>query len=291
MPGPGSSSSDRPLRDVADEIVVAADSRAGQDDLDAYASACDRLLRIEYQLYERHLGWMHAQCRGDWILRVDGDELLAPALVRQLPELTRRRDVHQYVMPRRWLYPDGKHWLDELPWWPDYQIRLVRNDAQLRFRGADHTAAEPVRPALCLGAPAAALEFLTASIEHRENKVRRYDATAPDLVAPGGGVHAHRFYLPERYAEHEPVPLPRRKQPPRPRCSLRQSGGSRLSRPPIRCPWPRPTAASAAASCPRRSAPHRSRPSRPVTSWGWGSAARCTSLFATTAATPGPGTT
>ena len=104
-PGPRVAALLAPLREVADEIVVAADSRAGQDDLDAYAAACDRLLRIEYQLYERHLAWLHAQCRGDWILRIDGDECSRRRWWRQLPELIRRRDVHQYVMPRRWLYP------------------------------------------------------------------------------------------------------------------------------------------------------------------------------------------
>ena len=207
-PGPQVAAALAPLREVADEVVVAADSRAPAEDLAAYASVSDRLLRFTYRQSERHLAWLHAQCRGDWILRVDGDELAGPELIAQLPELVERRDVHQYLLPRRWLHPDGEHWLDELPWWPDFQIRLVRNDGQLRFSGRHHTSAEPVRPQAYVQAPLLHLDLLLTSAEERERKALDYDRTAGELIAPGGGSLAHRFYLPERYARRAPAPLP-----------------------------------------------------------------------------------
>jgi hypothetical protein len=196
------------LRGVADEIVVAADSRVDGNHLAAYASVADRLVRFEYAYSERHLAWLHAQCRGDWILRIDGDEVPSPHLVAELPDLLAQRDVHQYLLPRRWLFPDAEHWLDERPWWPDYQVRLVRNDGQLRFPGLHHTSAVPVRPARYLEAPLLHLDLLITSLDRRETKAERYDRDlAPDREAPGGGSLSARFYVPERWARREPVPL------------------------------------------------------------------------------------
>src|SRR5207244_3087791 len=113
-----------------------------------YARAADQLFRIEFvDFVERALPWLHAQCTGDWILRVDGDEILSPALVAQVRDLIAERGVVQYYLPRRWLFPDFGHWLHEWPWWPDYQNRLVRNDGGLWVPGICHTVNAPRLPA------------------------------------------------------------------------------------------------------------------------------------------------
>jgi hypothetical protein len=127
-PGPRVTAVLAPLRAVADEIVIAADARADQKRLEQYAAAADRLLRVEFSYLERHLAWLHKQCSGDWIFRIDADEVASPSLVERLPELIADCGVQQYWFPRRWLYPEESHWLEEVPWWPDYQNRLVRND-------------------------------------------------------------------------------------------------------------------------------------------------------------------
>jgi hypothetical protein len=124
----------RSLRPVADEIVVAADSRVDHDRLEQYAAAADRVLRFAVTQVERHFAWLYAQCSCEWIFRIDADEVPSLALVKGLRELTDERRAQQYWFPRRWLYPDPGHWLEETPWWPDYQNRLVRNDGALRFR-------------------------------------------------------------------------------------------------------------------------------------------------------------
>src|SRR5437868_9423972 len=106
-----------PLREVADEIVVAVDSRLDPDRLGRYAEIADRLFRYEYAPpNDRVLGWIHAQCSGDWVFRLDGDEALSSAAVKRLPELIAARDVFQYWFQCRWLYPDSRHWLDQPPW-------------------------------------------------------------------------------------------------------------------------------------------------------------------------------
>jgi hypothetical protein len=76
-----------------------------------------------------------------------------------LPDLVADPVIRQYRIPRRWLYPDPLRWIDEVPWWPDFQIRLVRNEPSLRFTGDVHTSADPAFPARYLEAPHYHLAF------------------------------------------------------------------------------------------------------------------------------------
>src|ERR1700728_2910858 len=64
-----------PLRPYADEVLIAADSRVDEQTLSAYRSLSDRLFKIEYRASERHLAWLCEQCKGSWIMRIDGDEV------------------------------------------------------------------------------------------------------------------------------------------------------------------------------------------------------------------------
>src|SRR5271170_5099278 len=165
------------LRQVADEIILGVDSRVDSAGLGQYAKWADRMLRYEYTNNpQRALAWLQRQCRGDWILRLDGDEVASPALVAALPELTARRDVLQYWIPRRWLFPDLNSWLNELPWFPDFQNRLVHNDGTLWFEGMPHTCASEMLPARYLEAPLYHLNLLMLTARQRAAKARIYEA-------------------------------------------------------------------------------------------------------------------
>jgi hypothetical protein len=197
------------LRGVADEIVVAADSRVDRATLAGYASVADRVLRVEFvDFVERLLPWLHAQCTGDWILRIDGDEIASKALVEELPSLIARPDVVQYHLPRRWLFPDPDHWLHEWPWWPDYQNRLVRNDGLLWVPGLCHTVNQPQLPARYLEEPLYHLDTAITKRRGRARKVERYRRLDPALREPASERYLETFYLPERYSRSLPVEVP-----------------------------------------------------------------------------------
>lgn len=201
------------LRPIAAEVVVAIDSRLQQVEVAKYAAAADRLIRYEYcGAMPRALAWAHAQCRGDWILRIDGDEVPSAALVSAIPGLLARARVLQYQLPRRWLFPDAGHWLNELPWYPDYQIRLVRNDDTLWFKGLTHTGASPAMPARYLEDAIYHLNLLMLTRREREKKMaERYDPYAKGILAYGGG-SVNRFYFPESYSRMDPVAVPEQDQ-------------------------------------------------------------------------------
>jgi hypothetical protein len=197
------------FRPVVDEVVIAADSRVSGSDLAAYSALADRLLRIEFAYTERHLGWLHAQCSGDWIFRIDGDEVPSPELIEAVPGLIRSPRALQYWFERRWLFQDAAHWLNEVPWYPDFQCRLVRNDGTLRFPGIRHWGPEPLLPRRYIEAPLYHLDLVVNDREARRRKIANHAHLRPGLHAPGGGAHDEVYYLPENYARTAPAPVPK----------------------------------------------------------------------------------
>jgi hypothetical protein len=212
-PGPRVKALVEPLREVADEIVIAADMRADAATLAEYASVADRLFRVEFVYLERHFSWLHDQCSGDWVFRIDADEIASPALIQVLPTLMEDVHVRQYLLPRRWLYSDPARWLDEPPWWPDYQLRLYRKDCFLRFSGLIHTSAVSQPPSGYLEFPLYHLDLVVNSLEQREQKVAFYNELRPVMEAPGGGAINERYYLPERAESLELAAVPAEDRP------------------------------------------------------------------------------
>jgi hypothetical protein len=216
-----------PLREVADEIVIAADQRVDPAEVADYEAIADRVLRCEFTFLEAHLSWLHGECSGDWVFRLDGDEQASPELLTVLPELITAPDVRQYWFSRRWLDPRGRGWLDELPWAPDYHNRLVRNDPSLRFEGFLHTNAVPEYPASYRPEP---FYHHLCRLETREERLAHglfYEIRRPHILAPGGGPANARFYLPERFARRRSKGL---SQGP----ANRRSGSMRLLEPDLR---------------------------------------------------------
>jgi hypothetical protein len=207
-PGPRVRALLEPLREVADEIVVAADSRVDPDQLGDHAAVADRLLRFEFGTPNGALAWLHEQCHGDWVLTIAGDEVASAALIQALPELTSSRRALHVWLPTRWLFPDQRHWLAEWPWFPDFHNRLVRNDGTLRFPGLKHTHATPVLPARWAEAPLYHLDLVLSTIDERREKVNRNEVQAPGLTLPGGAPLNATYYLPELHVARPAQPVP-----------------------------------------------------------------------------------
>jgi hypothetical protein len=197
------------LRPVADEIVVAADSRVDVGALRAYDDLADRLLRFDFRPpVDRPRGWLVGQCTGDWVLSIDGDEVPSAALITALPGLVAAADVQQCWLPRRWLFPDAASWLAEAPWWPDFQVRLMRNDATLAARAELHGGFVAVHPSRHVDAPLYHLDTAVNDHAARAAKAARYEAEAPGRSAYGGGPLSDVMYRPERWASGATRPVP-----------------------------------------------------------------------------------
>jgi hypothetical protein len=189
----------RQLRPVADEIVIAVDSQLDPQLLGRYAEVADRLLRYEFvDSSEQAAPWITTQCSGDWILRIDGDEVLSPMLVEQLPELISARDVFQYWLPCRWLFPDAEHYLAQPPWHFSAP-RLARNDPTTLWHGGlSHGEFEPVFPSVHLSEGFYHLSLLVNDRAHREAKVAKYLSIASGHSRRVLETDVTAFYVPER---------------------------------------------------------------------------------------------
>ena len=106
-----------------------------------------------------------------------------------------------YWLTRRWLHGDARTMLDEPPWTPDYQLRLVRNDpALLWFPGVTHWPIEAVGPHRYVEEPLYHTDLLLNPLERRREKSSRYERLLPGKRV-GGLPLNHAYYLPEDRAE------------------------------------------------------------------------------------------
>ncbi len=192
------------LRPVADELVVAVDDRVDRDRLGAASELADTLVAYPFaEPVERPFGWLHSLCHGDWIFRIDDDEVPSAGLLEALraPE---ERLTHAWV-PRRWLWNGG--WLAEDPWAPDWQLRLVR-PAAARFPGQMHVPVQASGPHAYLeGAALYHLDLVVNDRAAREEKVSRYEHVRPGLRLGGLPLNA-AYYLPELRSELSVEPIP-----------------------------------------------------------------------------------
>jgi len=194
------------LRHVADEIVVAVDSQVDPDRLAPLDAIADTLVRFEFvDPPERARPWLVSQCHNDVVLMLDGDEVVSTALLQRLPELVADDSVVQCRLARRWLFPDERHWLDERPWWPDYQRRLFRRGSQLDFDLQFHGGVRDALPARYVDEPIYHLACVLSPFDERRRRVRRYAAERPGLDAVGGGPLNETLYVPEHFATLRPA--------------------------------------------------------------------------------------
>ena len=208
-PGPLVAAALSALRDVAGEIVIAADARVGGDDLAYYADVADVLVRYEHAGANRHWPWLASLATGDWVLILDGDELPSAALADALPELVADRRVRQYSLPIHWTWPDAASRLATEPWDSDRRLRLLRNDAGLTFAARKHALADADPPIRFLDElPVYHLDLLLGDRARREAKAARYDAERYGLLTPEGEPFNRAFYVPEAAGSPATLPIP-----------------------------------------------------------------------------------
>jgi dTDP-4-dehydrorhamnose 3,5-epimerase len=136
------------LRPLADEVLLAAD----RDDpaiLERCAGLADRRFSVEPAPLHRHLGWLLHECRGDWVLFFEDDEVPSQAFLHGLRPLLDERGPSQIAFPRRSSFGDGGHFVDARP--ADLHPRLLRNVPGLwRFPGRPHEPVEVLGERRCM---------------------------------------------------------------------------------------------------------------------------------------------
>jgi hypothetical protein len=186
------------LRPLAQEVIVALDDRADPTVVGEVATIADRVIAYPYEEpVDRPLPWLFTECRGEWMLTLDDDEVPSVELLEVLPSLLADDRIVHYSFARRWIYPDTRTYLVGEPWHPDYQLRLFRTDSRLiRFSDELHRPIVPRGPGRFVQQPLLHLDTVLRTREQRLAKAHRYEALRPGMRAAGRALN-YAFYVPE----------------------------------------------------------------------------------------------
>lgn len=117
----------------ADDVLV-VDDESTDETVDIAESCGARVLRRKMDVEGRHRNWAHAQAKHDWVLSLDADERVSPALAQEIQRLLREGAPYEtYAIPRR--NHIGTRWIRYGGWYPSAQMKLFKKSV-LRWEEA-----------------------------------------------------------------------------------------------------------------------------------------------------------
>jgi glycosyltransferase involved in cell wall biosynthesis len=106
----------------ADEIVV-VDSRSADETVEIARRHATRVETQDWKGYSAQRNFAAEIAANDWILALDADERVPPALAAEIQQIMQQGPkAHGYRMPRVSYYLG--RWIKGTDWYPDYQLRL-----------------------------------------------------------------------------------------------------------------------------------------------------------------------
>jgi hypothetical protein len=194
-------------RNIFDEVVVLIDhKRATPGTLVRAEKVASSVVQNNREAwYDPDRFSMLEACISDWIFILEYDEQLSPEWQQQdqWRKILVTTQFTNFWVPRRWNV-SPELYINSNPWWPDFQLRLFRNNLKgTRFPTELHERIRIPGPTAC---------FLNLAIHHhvlwllsreqREAKAAYYEQFRPGL---GSG----QYYLYEDYLPSQaPVPKP-----------------------------------------------------------------------------------
>ncbi len=184
----------------ADEIVVVLDR--SEDGSAEIARACaDQTIAGAWEIEGARRNTGIDACTGDWILEVDADERVSPALAREI------RSVIASAPPGHFLIPFDNYIGDRLVRHGWGAAWGVRETVRLFARGCKRWGAERVHPSLTLSGPKGRLtqpmaHYVDRDISDMLSRLDRYTSQrAADLRARGevGSFRRHLLRMPARF--------------------------------------------------------------------------------------------
>ena len=176
------------------EFVLGLDrEKAQKADFRKLADIALDLKKKDTHMQEDVLDEVIGACSGDWVLRLDDDETISPALERWIFGGS-YVSGNLFTFPRIYLYPDEKHFLNNPGIFPDLQTRLGRKEFMFGCNYAH--AANP-------NGSGVTVDY---AIEHHNLLVkdlaeRRIIAAKCEAIQPGAGTLPQyaRYNLPEDF--------------------------------------------------------------------------------------------
>ncbi len=141
-----------------------------------------KVLKRAWKGFSDQKNWAFSRCSGQWILSLDADEELTPALIAEIEEQVPLTpgEVNGYYLKRKAFFL-GK-WIRHCGWWPDSQLRLVRKGAGSFTHKPVHEGLEVTGQTLELKEPM--VHYTYDSIRQYVEKMNRYSELAVQDVKP-----------------------------------------------------------------------------------------------------------
>lgn len=163
------------LRGLADEILVAVDSRTRDETLALARNNGARALVVEWKGYGATKNEVLAEAGGDWVLWIDADERMTPELAAEIKKtLSGRLEADAFSVPRRAFFL-GK-WIKHSGWYPGYVTRLFRRGRARFSERAVHEGLEVAGRTVKLRQPL--LHFTDPDLAHYLKKMNNYTSLA-----------------------------------------------------------------------------------------------------------------
>jgi Glycosyl transferase family 2 len=137
------------LSTFCDEIVVGVDGASNDRTLEVACSNADKVFSFQHSgtlAGARMLPFKYAT--SDWLFSIDDDEGLEADFGQLLHSIMELPITHAWFM-RKWIVnTNPSRFLSDEPWFPDWQLRLFRNDSSLvRKPTSPHSGYKVVGPA------------------------------------------------------------------------------------------------------------------------------------------------
>jgi (heptosyl)LPS beta-1,4-glucosyltransferase len=145
----------------ADERLVVLDSATTDETAALAERAGARVVERPWVSFQHQRNVALGLARCDWVLFVDGDERVPPALAREVrAHVSQAGDARGYWIPRRNVIAGV--WVRHAGWWPDPQLRLLhRTSARYDESGVVHEVAGLDGPSGSLTEPLLHLNYET----------------------------------------------------------------------------------------------------------------------------------
>jgi (heptosyl)LPS beta-1,4-glucosyltransferase len=178
----------------ADERLVVLDTATTDDTGVLAEAACARVVERSWQGFPHQRNAALALARSDWVLFVDGDELVPPSLAHEVrARLAVAGNVAGFWIPRRNII--AGEWVRHAGWWPDRQLRLLRRLSARYDEGAVvHEVAALDGPDDTLNEPLLHLNYDTLA-EFREKQTRFATLEAHTLWDRGQRAQPHNVIV------------------------------------------------------------------------------------------------
>jgi glycosyltransferase involved in cell wall biosynthesis len=181
----------------ADEIIV-VDSHSSDDTVSIARRLATRVEVREWPGYSAQKNFAAGLASHDWILSLDADERVTPALAAEIRGvLAGAPPFHGYRVPRVAWYLG--RWIRSTDWYPDYQLRLYD-------RRAGRWNERRVHESVVVEGPAGQLQnelqhHPYRNISHHLQTIDRYTTlAAEDWLAAGRRARAWRTFFYPRFA-------------------------------------------------------------------------------------------